>query len=54
VSYTRQDGVHAATRDDHGPVHPTHPTGYEADCSWCWLGYRHTEAAHEQSKAAVS
>lgn len=34
--------------NDHTPYHPTYPTGYNPKCGWCWLGYGHSEASHQQ------
>lgn len=35
----------AASMDDYSPRHDTH-RHYHADCTFCWLGHTHTEAAH--------
>ena len=31
--------------DDHSAHHPI-GRGYDASCSWCWLGYPHTTDEH--------
>jgi hypothetical protein len=41
--------VHLASRDDTTQRHAIYPCGYDLHCSWCWLGYSHSEAAHAQS-----
>lgn len=38
------DIFHTAGPDDDTPRHPL--SSYDPECSWCWLGYSHTEAAH--------
>jgi len=40
--------VHVTGRDDHSPVHRMWPTGYAPECSWCWLGYTHSEWMHAE------
>jgi hypothetical protein len=41
--------LHLADRDDATPQHMTYPSGYDANCGWCWLNAGHTEAAHESA-----
>ena len=35
------------TGSDESPPHPTYRE-YNGDCSWCWLGYGHTQNAHAE------
>ena len=49
VTQYRESGhVHATSHDDTSGYHQTYPTGYDPRCSWCWLGYPHTENAHRE------
>ncbi|HZN91369.1 MAG TPA: hypothetical protein VFB81_01640 [Myxococcales bacterium] len=43
-------------RGDETPRHPMHQGagGYVSSCTLCWLGFSHTEAAHEQQVALPS
>lgn len=38
-------GIHLAGRDDTSPRHRA--TDYDQACGWCWLGYPHTDNAHD-------
>lgn len=53
--YTGADGmtyrVWRADKDDKTPIHAVYPDGYNPDCSHCWLGATHSEAAHKQQTA---
>lgn len=46
-----EDGhtTHLAGPDDVSAYHHQYPTGYDSRCSWCWLGYSHSEDAHAAS-----
>ena len=40
---------HLAGPADTSPEHVTYDrgyAGYDANCSWCWLGYTHSDDAH--------
>jgi hypothetical protein len=50
--FYRSDRCHVAGPDDFSPVHHTYPTGYDSECSWCWLGHTHSEEAHAASLKA--
>lgn len=38
--------VFAADLHDDSPQHATYPTGYDAACSCCWLGFAHSDRCH--------
>lgn len=38
--------THCASMSDLSADHVTYPVGYDSDCSWCYLGAAHSEAAH--------
>lgn len=44
------NGLWAADASDNGPEHSIN-RGYDPNCSWCWLGYGHTEAEHAKKLA---
>lgn len=48
---TAADLFHCTGRDDDTPRHDI-GRGYVSTCSWCWLGYGHTEAEHARSVTA--
>lgn len=43
---TTDERIFADGPGDMSPMHLTYPTGYDARCASCWLGYAHTEARH--------
>lgn len=48
--YTGTDRFFATSTQDFSPPHDIglYHEGYNPECSCCWLGFPHTEAAHEQ------
>jgi hypothetical protein len=46
------EGRFCVGRSDVSPPHRTYPSGYSAECSSCWLGFSHTQAAHARSVGA--
>lgn len=47
------NGLWAADASDNGPEHSIN-RGYDPNCSWCWLGYGHTEAEHAKKLAEAA
>ena len=45
LTYWTATGAVAAGKDDRTNTHSIYHA-YDADCSYCWLGYSHTEACH--------
>lgn len=46
--------THCVSMADLSADHVTYPAGYDSDCSWCYLGAAHSEAAHAAYVTAAS
>lgn len=44
-----RETVHVVNSADMTPVHATYPTGYDARCGGCYLGFAHSTAKHERA-----
>jgi hypothetical protein len=47
-------GIRVTGRDDRSPIHLTYPTGYAAECGYCWLGGNHSENYHNAQLEAAA